>query len=396
MKQALWKRVPGILIFAALLAAAAAAHAEPQMQQGFIVAVFEGAPADMGRQQGELLKDQVQRIYKEYLNDLFYNDWVKMFAMLKGMNKVYKNPHKDVTQFAETTLPFIPEEYVEEMQALADAGGVPFREVLNLTAHVDYMSLLLCSTAVAAGDATGGRGLVMARNLDWAEGEVKSLDALSSLLVYRPEEGHAFVSILYPGMVGALSAVNDAQIAVELNYVETTHNRDTGFPALLLVRHIAQHADSLDQAEALLRQAPVITGYNVVVADGKTGRARLFELSGDAMAVVDMSADDTLVATNHFTSPDLAPFNVPDERQYGLRSIPRYDRLHELLGQNYSAVDAAAAAAMVHDPGVRAPSTMQSFVFDPAADRLLVWSRTRAPGDFAEFKISELLNTPAQ
>lgn len=360
-------------------------------KDGFYVVTLEGTPYDIGYQQGSLLKDEIKDIYDIYLNDLVYQDWVKKFALIKGESKIHANPRKGMWKFADGTREFIPDEYLEEMKGLADGAGIDIHDVMNMTAHVDFFSILMCSVVVTSGEATPDNKLVEARNLDWADGGLQELDKYSTIFVVRPDRGHSFVSVIYPGIVGALTAVNDQKLTVELNFVMTADKQKRGFPALLMVRHIAQNASNLDEAEKILRDIPRMAGYNLTITDGKTNEARTIEVTAGTVGAVPMSERGVLVSTNHYISSELASTNPTGKRPTGLPSTVRFDRLTELSENHYGEITPAVAVEMIHDGSVKVDSTVQSVVFKPADELMLVWSRSRPAGDFAEFNVAELL-----
>jgi predicted choloylglycine hydrolase len=380
-------------VFAVIVLFQSSLSAEPRIEKvgGLRVVYLEGDPYKIGYDLGSLMKDDIVQVYNVYLGDLVYNDWVKKYAILKGASAAYGNPRKAMGQFAQGLVPHIPEVYIQEMKGLAEGAGLDYREVLNMTAHVDYFAVLMCSTLAATGDATTDGKLIEARNLDWAGGSAKELDPLTTVFVYKPDRGHSFVSVLYPGIVGALTVVNDAQITVELNFSMAKKNATEGFPALLISRHVAQNASSLDEAEALLRQIPRVAGYNIFVTDGKTNEARLIEITSDAIGSMGMDEKGLLGSTNHFITKELAGANVDSSRFSELPSDGRLNRLFEMMNDNYGKIDPAKAFEMIHDDGIKVSGTVQTVVFKPADHLMWVWARGREPSDVVEFNIKNML-----
>lgn len=380
-------------VFACVLQSAPASAA-PGVEKvnGIYVITLEGSPYDMGHQQGSLLKDEIKLVYKQYLYKKVIEEWTKQIAILgKGGAKAYSDPRGTLLAHAKANEPYIPEEYLEEMRGLADGAGLKYEDVLILSSHVDYFAIL-CSTFVARGPKTADGALIEGRNLDWAKGGLKELDAYSAVIVRKPNTGHAFASVIYPGIVGDLTTINDAGVAVELNFSMAVEeeNGDSGVPALILVRMLAQYAESTDQAEKIIRDAKRIAGYNVVVADGKTGDARLIELTAKTVDTLGFK-DDALHTTNHFTTPALEGKNIAAGNFSSSPSPERYARLSELLIQHHGAITPEIAQTMMHDSGVMVDGTVQTIVLRPATFDFWVWARNRKPGDFVRFNLKDLL-----
>lgn len=391
------RRIHRILtsLFALALAAAALsapARAEPARSEisGFHVVTLEGSPYEMGLQQGTLFRDEIHEVYKIYLEDLLYNDWIKSIALLKGDRKTHKNPAKALLEFAKRSEPYIPEEYIAEMKGIAEGAGLEYEQVLSMAAHVDYFATILCSTFVASGEATADGKLIEGRNLDWAKGKLREMDHLSTIAVFKPDRGHPFVSVIYPGIVGVLSAVNDAKLTAEINFSMAKETAEKGMPILIIMRHLIQNAASLDEAEELLRGVDRIAGYNVSVADGKTNDARLIEIASFVVGALGPT-DGSLVSTNHFITEELAGGNFDYSYTSSKPSPERFARLEELIKQNYGKIDPEIAISMMQDDGVQVKGTVQTVVFKPADELIWVWSRNREQGDFAEFDVAELL-----
>lgn len=383
----------GAVAIAFILTAANMSAAEPNLttQDGLYVITLEGTPYEIGFQQGTLMKEQINQIYKIYLNDLVYNTWVKEYAILgRGGKDAWKSPRKALAKFAKGQEEFIPAEYLEEMKGIADGAGLEYIDVLSMSAHVDYFAIL-CSTIVATGKATPDGKLVEARNLDWAQGGLQDLDKFSTVLVIRPDKGHAFVSVLYPGIVGALTAVNDAKITAELNFSMAKENGKKGMPALIMLRHLIQNAGTLDEAEEILNKAEKFAGYNITVTDGKTNDARLIEVAHEKLGTKSPT-DGVLVSTNHFITDVLAGKNIDSSTFSSSPSQDRYDRLVELAKTGYGKIDPEAAKIFIHDNDVKVTGTVQTIVFKPADSLIWVWSRNRAEGDYVKLDVEKLLS----
>ncbi len=377
-----------VVVAAAMFALPVAAQ---EQVKGLNVAFLKGTPHELGLQQGTIYKQEINDVYKIYLNEMVYKKWVKEYAILKGKSNAYANPKAAVIKFAKSIEQYIPEEYREEMKGLAEGAGLKYEEVLAMSAHVDYFAMLMCSTFVATGSESADGKLVEARNLDWASGGATELDPMSTLFVYKPDKGHSFISMIYPGIVGALTAVNDAGLTVELNFSMATKNGTEGMPALIIVRYIAQNAGSLDEAEKLLRGIKRMAGYNIMITDNKTNDARLIEISSDTVGTLGVSPEGTLITTNHFTTKELAGKNANTSSFSQAPSPDRYDRLAALLKENHGKVDPKLAMTMIHDPAVKVSGTVQTVVFKLSEGKIWVWTRGRQPGDFIEFDVNELL-----
>lgn len=390
----LWPVLIPVVFAGLLLSGVARAEAGLKVVNGMYVITVEGAPYDMGFQMGSLMKEEIKSIYKSYLYKKVIKEWTKQYAYLsgKGGSKANTDPRGVLLDAALKNEPFIPDEFKEEMRGLADGAGLKYEDVLIMSTHIDYFAVL-CSTFVARGSMTKDGAMIEGRNLDWASGGLVDLDPFSAVIVRKPANGHAFASVIYPGIIGDLTVLNDAGVSVEINFSMALgdENGAAGMPAMILMRQLAQYAGSLDEAVSIVKNATRIAGYNITVVDGKNRDAAVIELTAKTVDTVRFS-NDYFLSTNHFTSPALQGKNVKASNFSSGPSPERYARLTELMTQHGGAIDPTLARAIMHDSGVKVSGTVQTIILRPETMDFWVWSRNRQPGDFVPFNLNDLLS----
>lgn len=388
-----------VFAVAAMLCAGSAARAEASLKvvNGMYVITLEGEPYDMGYQMGSLMKEEIKNIYKSYLYKKVIKEWTKQYAYLsgKGGAKANTDPRGVLLDAAMKNEPFIPDEFKEEMRGLADGAGLKYEDVLIMSTHIDYFAVL-CSTFVARGAMTKDGAIIEGRNLDWASGGLVDLDPFSAVIVRKPAKGHAFASVIYPGIIGDLTVINDAGVSVEINFsmALSGENGDSGMPAMILMRQLAQYAGSLDEAIDIVKNNKRIAGYNITVVDGKKRDGAVIELTSKTVDTVRFK-DDHFISTNHFMSPSLEGKNVKASNFSSGPSPERYARLTELMAQHGGAIDPMLARTIMHDPGVQVAGTVQTVILRPETMDFWVWSRNRPADDFVPFNLNDLLSGAA-
>jgi len=131
---------------------------------------------------------------------------------------------------------------------------------------------------------------------------------------------------------GLLDGMNDAGLAVSLTFGGRPGS-GTGFAIPLVVRYLLEVAETAGQARELLRGLPIAMSYNLTVVDAAGAGFTAF-VAPDA----EPEFFDAPVATNHRGTVPEYP-----ERARSLRSVPRLDRLTELVAQGPNPDDLAAA-----------------------------------------------------
>jgi hypothetical protein len=88
-------------------------------------------------------------------------------------------------------------------------------------------------------------------------------------VVPRPEDGHAFVSVGWTGILGGWTMLNEKGLFVANNLGGFSATDPTGVPTLILQRIVAQRAATVDEAVAIVRKTPRMRGQALIV--GQTG-----------------------------------------------------------------------------------------------------------------------------
>lgn len=257
------------------------------------------------------------------------------------------------------TLPdHIRPEYLVQIQGVADSAHDPYllkgsaytRRVFYHAIHdlgqafVDS-PLVGCTGFVAGGEATADGHWLLARNFDFEGGVAFDRDKV--VWVHQPDEGMPFLSVSFAGMVGSVTGINADGLAVAINASGSEDPIRPGTPMTLIVREILQYASTLDEAQVILDKRRGFVSENVYVVDADAGQAALFEVTPERVAVVEV--DEWLAVSNHFRSPELGDDPVNVARMAELTTVPRLERMEELLRAQLGSLDMASAAGILGD-----------------------------------------------
>jgi isopenicillin-N N-acyltransferase like protein len=199
-----------------------------------------------------------------------------------------------------------PQDYREELHAMAAAGEVdPDLAVLGNTMF-DLKKVVACSALLVDPDRSATGGSLLGRNLDYpALGYAQEYTLVT---VYRPAAArHFFATVGFPGLIGCLSGMNDAGLAVAVLEVlqgPVTEKRfdPSGTPYALCYRRLLEECSTIDEARDLLTRMKRTGLSNLVVAD-RDGVA-VFEITPERV-VVRRPERGTCACTNHFCSDEL-------------------------------------------------------------------------------------------
>lgn len=205
--------------------------------------------------------------------------------------------------------------------------------------------LLACTGFMAGPGATTNGHWLLARNFDFEGGVAFDRDKV--LRVHRSTGGRSYLSIGFAGMIGAVSGVNDAGIAVAINASGSSEPPRPGTPMTLILREILETATTLDDAERILRERTGFVSENVLVVDADHDRAALFEVTPRQVERIDV--DGSLGVANHFRSPAFRDDPTNQHRLATSTTGARQARMDELLARHDGELDLEVALDLLTD-----------------------------------------------
>jgi isopenicillin-N N-acyltransferase-like protein len=194
-------------------------------------------------------------------------------------------------QVFNLTQPFIPSYFLEEQRGLAAGSGLAEQEFRRFS-MMGELTKMGCTMLGAWGPATSkgptNGGLLQLRALDWdTDGPFQ---AFPLLLVRHPsnaEEGHAYATVGYPGMVGSITGYSAADLAISekvwLHYKGSSTYEGT--PTTFVLREILQFATSLSDAQSRVKEAARTNSIFIGVGSKQDGEFEAMEYAHDDVTV---------------------------------------------------------------------------------------------------------------
>jgi hypothetical protein len=310
---------------------------------GLPVLSVEGTPEEIGEQTAALTARPAVRLL----------EYPRAFLRSQGLEATWPA----LLLMSRSMVPRFPPRYLRELEAGVKASGVSRDLVVLANTVFDIKKLAGCSALLVDPKRSATHAPLFGRNLDFPT--LGYLQEYTLVAVVRPEDRHAFASVGFPGLMGCLSGMNDAGLALAI--LEVRESRDgspkfdpRGVPYALCFRRILEECTTVDEAERLLRSLKRTTPLNLAICDARGGA--VFEVTPRNL-VVRRSEEGLCACTNHFRSPALA---------MSLR-CPRYDALEQ--SRRFATLGLAEVQARLHAAN-QGPLTMQTMIFEPAARRL--------------------------
>jgi len=326
---------------------AAAAAATPPLP--FDVVTIGGTPEAIGRDHGRRLGARIRMLEERYVRAIF-SDASRHAAGLVA---------------AAGFRPLLRPHHRAELDALAEAAGVPAGRMLLANSFLDLLPSVGCATIALPGAASADGVPRFGRNLDFPSLDVAADQSL--VVVVRPEGRHAFAAVTWPGLVGVLSGMNEHGLTLANMEVKRTPRVPAAMPYAFLYRAILEECRTVDQAIALLEREGRQTANNLMLMDAAGDRA-LVEIAPQAIRVRRAKNQAPLVATNHHREDG----GEPDV-------CTRYDCLSADAARDWGRLDRTTLENLLARTS-QGDLTLQSMIFEPADRRLLLAVGKRAAG----------------
>lgn len=305
-------------------------------EQGIWELYVEGDPLEIGVTTGalsdSLLKKQ-ENIFFSKIEDIvpskFQQKLLRQF--LKWYNrKLYTN---------------VPEEYQTEIYGVSQYTSNNFDNIApqyqrNLYLHAAHdighalqdLALVGCSSFAAWGEKSEDGNLILGRNFDFYVNDAFAENKIIAFI--KPEQGYNFMMVTWPGMIGAVSGMNQQGLTVTINAGKSEIPLSAKTPISILTREILQHAHNIEEAIAIAKKRKVFVSESIMVGSAQDNKAVLIEVSPKKMDVYDVPNSNQLICSNHFQSE---AFKNDERNQIQIKdshSKYRLDRMQELLDEN--------------------------------------------------------------
>ena len=313
-----------------------------------------------GLNHGRLLKQQIQEVIRILNEDVLKIHTIKGFLI-----DTY------LLQKAKQLDNHIPQIYREEMKGIAEGAKVSYNDILLINTYDDLLYLAGCSS-IAVSKNNKNQIFFHARNLDYA------IDVLSDKNVIFHYLDQKFISVGFPGYIGALSATNYQGISLS-SHTSTVPENEIGIPTGILYRKIMEEAENITDAELILNNYERTIGNNLIVSSLYENEVANFEITAEK--VVKIADKYYAIATNHFISPELSKINKAT-----LNSIKRYNYLENFWQNlNDNDVEKIKETMSFYDgnqigwSSVANQGTVQSVIFLPERKIIYVAKGTETP-----------------
>ena len=323
-------------------------------REGLAVLYVTGTPFEMGYANGVLTQKMIHHqedAVLQLLNRVAPYRWTQFVLEFLV---TFKNRH-----MVEHITPELQMEMLGLVHGCPDTHpemGPGFNRILNYHAAQDISYMMMnsplihrgCTAFGAWGPRTRDAHLLVGRNFDWEADPVFDEDRL--VIICEPQNGIPFISLAWAGMAGCVSGMNRAGLSVTVNGAPSHLPDDAATPTCLVAREVLQYAHNIAEATEIIRQRRVFVSAQFLVGSRADGKCVVIEKTPERMAVREPETGaNTLVCANHYLTPELKDDPINEVFKRVDTSVPRFDRMTELLRDAAAPLDAPACAALLRD-----------------------------------------------
>ena len=339
-----------LLILSVMLSSVSALAEEPRREDmgDLIVLHLYGSYREMGRQQAELLGDDLREVY-----DYQRADFNHLLSGAGPMGWIFN--HVNLPLY--TTFTPIGEDsgIHQEMAGMADGLEVSRRDVFRALFSLAGGSTVFAATRSATSDGQA----IIGRNVDWNDGFGRRKPLVA---IYHPDGddlNHIFVG--WPLVGVPTVGLNEAGLAISLNYFATDPQMSLFFPAWPH-RRALQKATTVEEAIQIITKPRrrALSAFLALADAG--GDIALVELTPKKCSVF-RPEGDWFGHSNHARTDEMIPFDKyrhPD-------SFHRRHAIEEATQAHLGRIDPKSAIAILRDRTAEKP-----FANSPSVGNLTV------------------------
>ena len=312
----------------------------------FLYVQAKGSYRELGRAVGEAAREQIHASV-----DFFRANFP---AMTEG-RLTFEEAELQAHAYAEEARRWLPQ-YVEELEGLAEAAGLPFTQILVPNCGEEFTAeepvgggRALAPGSPRNGDhctavavAAGGRH-VIGHNMDWYV-----IDAVNNVLFDLTGPDGTRVM----GLAGApyllMLGMNSHGVGNVSNSVHSNDNR-IGVPNVF-VRRSTLESPTLAEARARGLLEARARGTNQFFAD-TTGRLWDVESAATASTFMDHTPAGFMAHTNHYVAADMLPYEGATFEESPVRLATAESLLAEGVARGDDPVELVSQVLRCHEPG---------------------------------------------
>ena len=255
------------------------------------------------------------------------NQILTMDAIIKSLISSYDFNLQEILYYAQIYDLFIPEEYKDEMQGMADATILSYRDILLQIVFLDLYYGILIPTQIGI-DGVGACTALVVKNTNWHVTIGQNMDFG---LIFLPTLSYVKHTVMgkqavFSLRMGAstLAIGKNKKVSSTLTLVQIWKMANFGTPTGIKARIAFENSKSASEFFKIMTSS-YCASWNYIISDFK-GTVIVSETLPNSFIVKNLKFGETAVRTNTYISEELKPFLI--DPTY---SVSRQMKAEELL-----------------------------------------------------------------
>jgi isopenicillin-N N-acyltransferase-like protein len=367
---------------------------------------LSGSPEQIGSHMVSLLRTEMLANEAELwtqLESLVPSAWARILIFdlarirFRHIDQLMTEPRRREIAAAAST--FAPDPWTGRIPSYQRM--IYLHSLYDVSLSFEHSPLLGCTSFALTGDAVENGHTFLARAFDFEAGRL--FDEHKAVFLVRETGKVPYASVAWPGLVGVVTGMNDAGVALVVHGGRAREVRSSGEPLVHTMREVLAEARTTGEALAILRAREPMVSHIVMLADRAGDTAVVERAPGETPFV--RRQQSKLALTNHFQGP-LADDPANRQVEQATSTLDRRARLDELLTRLRPGAGVEDAIAILRDkrgpgdvalpPGDRraidADIATHGVVMDTTARIIWVSEGPHLKGRFVRFDVGRLLS----
>jgi len=367
---------------------------------------LSGSPEQIGGHLVSLLRTEMLANEAELwsqLESLVPSAWARILIFdlarirFRHIDQLMSEPRRREIAAAAST--FVPDPWMARIPSYQRM--VYLHSLYDVSLSFEHSPLLGCTSFALTGEAVENGHTLLGRAFDFEAGRL--FDEHKAVFLVRETGKIPYASVAWPGLVGVVTGMNEAGVALVVHGGRAREVRSSGEPLVHTMREVMAGARTTEEALAILRAREPMVSHIVMLADLSGDTAVVERAPGEPPFV--RRAKSKLPLTNHFEGP-LADDSANRLVERSTSTLDRRARLDELLTRLRPGADVEDAIAILRDkrgagdaplpPGDRraidADIATHGVVMDTTARVIWVSEGPHLKGRFIRFDVGRLLS----
>ena len=369
---------------------------------------IQGDPYTMGFKNGRLTKKLIH-----YQEEAF----VEQIDQLVPSRSYLQFLRVFLGWFNRDLLNYIPIEYQLEVAGVSKSASdefnfvaPPFQRIMSYHGAHDMghalqsMCLVGCTSFGVWNSYSADSSLLIGRNFDFYAGDRFSENKIIAFM--KPDEGHAFMSVTWGGMIGVVSGMNIEGLTITLNAEPSGIPFISKTPVSILARKILQYASTIDEAFEIAKEYEIFVSESFLIGSGKENRVALIEKTPDKIALY-KPQENYLAVTNHYLDSSFIQTTFDDANLFEDASHYRLKRVEEMI-DNISSFSVEQIAKLLRDgkgkngeniglgneKAINQLIAHHGIIFKPQEKKVWVSAPPFQLGTFVAYDLDEIFTNP--